>query len=86
MSDTRSPADPASERPQGEPQESIGPNPTTREGAAQPRDTGREAPMPERPISTTAARQGVTFGHMRWVLLASLALVIVAMVVAFALS
>jgi hypothetical protein len=69
-----------------EPLEGIGPNASTREGAAQPVDNGREAPMPDRPIGKTAVRGGVTLGHMRWVLGASLLLVIVAMALAFILS
>ncbi|MBO1073894.1 hypothetical protein [Roseomonas marmotae] len=91
MSDTRVPAsgtpaagtpnpDPASEAPRSAPQEGIGPNATTREGAVQPRTTDRHAPMPERPISATDARQGKTLGHVRWVLIISLALAVVAMI------
>lgn len=53
-----------------------------RERVIEPPPGHHEAPMPEKPIPTTQARQGVTFGHMRWVLLASLALVIVALIVA----
>lgn len=53
-----------------------------RERVIEPPPGHHEAPMPEKPISTTKARQGVTFGHMRWVLLISLILVIVAFVMA----
>jgi hypothetical protein len=42
-------------------------------------------PMPEKPISTTKVRQGVTLGHMRWVLLISLILAVVAFIVAYSL-
>ena len=85
MSDTRYPptSSPGDETPRFTPQEGIGANPTTREGAAQPRVTDRHAPMPERPLDTTAARQGQTLGHVRWVLMISLALAVIAMVVAY---
>ena len=89
MSDTRLPPnghdDAARETPHGEPREGLGANPTTREGAAQPRMSNREVPMPERPMSKTAARAGVTTGHMRYVLGISVALAILAMVLAFTL-
>jgi hypothetical protein len=85
MSDTRSTATgtPGSEAPRHAPQEGIGPNPTTREGAVQPRVTDRHAPMPDRPLGTTAARQGKTLGHVRWVLMISLVLAIGGMVIAW---
>lgn len=85
MSDTRYPPNipPGDETPRFAPQEGIGPNPTTREGAVQPRVTDRHAPMPERPMDATSARQGQTLGHVRWVLLISLVLAVVAMVVAY---
>jgi hypothetical protein len=86
MSDTRysgPSGNPASETPRHAPQEGIGPNPTTREGAVQPRVTDRHAPMPERPLGATAARQGATTGTVRWVLVVSIALAIIAMIVAW---
>lgn len=85
MSDTRYPTTPSpgDETPRFAPQEGIGANPTTREGAAQPRATDRHAPMPERPMDATSARQGQTLGHIRWVLLISLVLAVVAMVAAY---
>jgi len=89
MSDTRPPTprdDSLRETPHGAPQESLGANPTTREGAAQPRDTHREPPMPERPLSTEAARGAATTGHMRYVLPISIALAIVALILALTLS
>lgn len=84
MADTRYPsASPGSETPRFTPEEGIGPNPTTREGAVQPRVTDRHAPMPDRPLDATAARQGKTLGSVRWVLVISLALAVLAMVVAY---
>jgi hypothetical protein len=85
MSDIRhSPTSaPGDETPRFTPQEGLGANPTTREGAAQPRVTDRHVPMPERPLGATAARQGQTLGHVRWVLLISLVLAIVAMVAVY---
>lgn len=53
-----------------------------RERVIEPPPGPHQAPMPEKPIPTTKVRQGVTFGHMRWVLLASLILVIVAFILA----
>jgi len=52
-------------------------------GPGTPPNTHREAPMPDKPMSPTKARQGVTLGHMRWVLLISLILVVIGMIVAF---
>jgi hypothetical protein len=46
-------------------------------------NTHREPPMPEKPMSPTNARQGVTLGHMRWVLLISLILVVAGMAIAY---
>lgn len=89
MSDTRPPAsgdDSLRETPHGAPQEGLGANPTTREGAAQPRATHREPPMPERPLSTDAARGATTTGHMRYVLPISIALAVVALILALTLS
>jgi hypothetical protein len=37
----------------------------------------------ERPLSKTEARQGVTLGRMRWVLLASIILAVVAFIIVF---
>lgn len=56
-------------------------DPSPRPGT--PPDTHREPPMPEKPMSPTRARQGVTLGHMRWVLLISLILVVVGMILAY---
>jgi hypothetical protein len=84
MSDTRPPTSgPGSEAPRQAPQEGLGSNPSTREGAVQPRVTDRHAPMPERPLGTEAARQGQTLGHVRWVLVISLVLAVGAMVIAW---
>jgi hypothetical protein len=83
MSDTRSTAGAGSEAPRSAPQEGIGPNPTTREGAVQPRATDRHAPMPEHPMSGTEARQGYTTGHVRWVLVISVILAVAGMVIAW---
>jgi hypothetical protein len=38
---------------------------------------------PPKPMSPTQARQGVKLGHMRWVLLISLILVVAGMVIAY---
>jgi hypothetical protein len=46
-------------------------------------DAHREPPMPEKPMSPTNARQGVTLGHMRWVLVISLILVVAGMAIAY---
>jgi hypothetical protein len=89
MSDARLPPnghdDAARETPHGAPREGLGANATTREGAAQPRNTHREAPMPERPLGTTAARAGATTGTVRYVLIISVALAILGMILAFTL-
>ncbi|ONG43853.1 hypothetical protein BKE38_28640 [Pseudoroseomonas deserti] len=53
-----------------------------RESAIEPPPGHHEVPMPERPIETNRVRQGVTFGHMRWVLLASLVLVVLGLILA----
>lgn len=55
-----------------------------REQVIEPKPGHHAAPMPARPIDTTAVRQGATTGHMRWVLLTSLVLVVVAFVLAYA--
>lgn len=50
------------------------------------KDTTTHGTPPTSPANaseTTRARQGVTFGHMRWVLLISVVLAIVAMLVAY---
>lgn len=44
------------------------------------------APMPEKPIEATQARQGATAGRVRYVLLFSLILVILAFILAYAIS
>ncbi|MFC4167448.1 hypothetical protein [Teichococcus aestuarii] len=61
-------------------------DPPARERVIEPPPGHHSAPMPDKPIDTTQARQGVTFGHMRWVLLISLVLVIVAFALAAAFS
>jgi hypothetical protein len=53
-----------------------------RESVIEPPSGSHSAPMPEKPIGTTNARQGVTLGHMRWVLLASLILIVLGFVLA----
>ncbi|WP_160000303.1 hypothetical protein [Roseomonas sp. 18066] len=53
-----------------------------RERAIEPPPGAPGVPMPERPIETNRVRQGVTLGHMRWVLLASLVLVVVGLILA----
>ncbi len=87
MADIRTPGDDSrSEAPHGAPQEALGANPTTREGAAQPRATHREPPMPERPLATDAARGATTTGRMRYVLPISIGLAVAAMALAAVLT
>jgi hypothetical protein len=59
------------------------PDGPAREQVIEPPAGHHAAPMPERPISTTDVRQGTTVGHVRWVLLISLVLVIVAFILAY---
>jgi hypothetical protein len=61
------------------------PDGPTREQVIEPPAGHHAAPMPERPIGTTAVRQGATVGHVRWVLLISLVLVIVGFILAYVL-
>jgi len=53
-----------------------------REGAIEPPPGHHEVPMPARPIETEQVRQGATTGHMRWVLLISLVLVVTGLILA----
>ena len=57
-----------------------------RERIIEPPAGHHAAPMPEHPIPTTEARQGVTTGRVRWVLLASLVLVVLGFIVSAVLS
>lgn len=57
-----------------------------RERVIEPPAGHHEAPMPNRPIGTTDVRQGVTFGHMRWVLAISLVLVVVGFIISAVVS
>ncbi|WP_419896717.1 hypothetical protein [Roseomonas sp. USHLN139] len=57
-----------------------------RERAIDPPPGHHEVPMPEKPIETTQARQGVTLGRMRWVLLISLILVVLGFILSAVLS
>jgi len=61
-------------------------NPPARERVIEPPVGPHSAPMPEHPVSATEARQGATTGRVRWVLLVSLILVIVAFALAWILS
>lgn len=57
-------------------------DPPARERVIEPPPGNHSAPMPDKPIPTNEARQGVTFGQMRWVLAISLVLVVVAFALA----
>ncbi|MDJ0389922.1 hypothetical protein QMO56_17585 [Roseomonas sp. E05] len=57
-----------------------------RERAIEPPPGPHAAPMPEKPLDATPARQGRTTGRVRWILLASIALVILAFALAWVLS
>ncbi|MXP62166.1 hypothetical protein E0493_02215 [Roseomonas sp. M0104] len=58
------------------------PNRPPRERAIDPPPGPHAAPMPEKPLDATPARQGRTTGHVRWILLISIVLVILAFIVA----
>ncbi|HWL83283.1 MAG TPA: hypothetical protein VNR89_20215 [Roseomonas sp.] len=54
-----------------------------RERAIEPPLGPHSAPMPEKPLDATPARQGRTTGRVRWVLLISVVLVILAFAIAW---
>ncbi|EFH10147.1 hypothetical protein ACFFMP_09220 [Pseudoroseomonas cervicalis] len=57
-----------------------------RERVIEPPAGHHEAPMPDKPIPTNEARQGVTIGRVRWVLLISLVLVVLGFIASAVLS
>ncbi|MCQ4158442.1 hypothetical protein NON00_00680 [Roseomonas sp. GC11] len=70
-----------------EPPRREGAEPPRREGAIEPPATGHSrARMPEHPLETEQARQGSTLGHMRWVLLVSLVLVVLGFILSAVIS
>jgi hypothetical protein len=89
MPDIRNPTsrnDSLRETPHGTPEEGLGANATTREGAAQPRADHREVPMPDRPLDTQAARGATTTGRVRYILPISIALAVIGFFLALTLS
>ncbi|MDQ1078800.1 hypothetical protein [Pseudoroseomonas cervicalis] len=57
-----------------------------RERVIEPPPGHHAAPMPDKPIPTNEARQGVTLGRVRWVLLISLVLVVLGFIFSAVLS
>ncbi|KAA2214885.1 hypothetical protein [Teichococcus oryzae] len=61
-------------------------NDNPREKVIEPPPGKHQAPMPEHPVNPQNARQGETTGRVRWVLGASLVLVVIAFALAFVFS
>ncbi|WBV41935.1 hypothetical protein [Pseudoroseomonas cervicalis] len=57
-----------------------------RERVIEPPAGHHAAPMPEKPVPTNEARQGVTLGRVRWILLISLVLVVLGFIASAVLS
>lgn len=57
-----------------------------REHVIEPPPGPHSVPMPEKPMEATSARQGQPVGHVRWMLIIGLAVVIVAFILAYVFS